>query len=57
MGDPPPTKARQMLKKGEVRPFLLSSLDPPRRVAELSLPVTPAKKERRTPKKASRASR
>ena len=38
MGDPPPTKARQMLTKGEVRPFVLSSLDPPRRVAELSLP-------------------
>ncbi len=38
MGDPPPTKARQVLTKGEVRPFVLSSLDPPRRVAELSLP-------------------
>ena len=35
MGDPPPTKARQVLTKGEVRPFVLSSLDPPRRVAEL----------------------
>jgi hypothetical protein len=57
MGDPPPTKARQMLKKGEVRPFVLSSLDPPRRVAELSLPLTPAKKGRRTAKKASKASR
>jgi hypothetical protein len=52
MGTPPPTKARQMLTKGEVRPFVLAGLDPPRRVAELALPartvsakaVTPAKK-------------
>ena len=39
MGTPPPTKARQVLKKGEVRPFVLAGLDPPRRVAELSLPA------------------
>jgi hypothetical protein len=38
MGNPPPTKARQVLAKGSVRPFLLASLDPPRRVAELALP-------------------
>ncbi len=38
MGTPPPTKARQVLKKGEVRPFVLAGLDPPRRVAELALP-------------------
>ena len=56
MGDPPPTKARQMLAKGEVRPFVLSSLDPPRRVAELSLPA-PAKKRRGPTKKAAKASR
>ncbi len=56
MGDPPPTKARQMLAKGEVRPFVLSSLDPPRRVAELSLPA-PAKKRRGSTKKAAKASR
>ena len=37
MGTPPPTKARQVLKKGEVRPFVLAGLDPPRRVAELTL--------------------
>ncbi len=37
MGTPPPTKARQVLKKGEVRPFVLAGLDPPRRVAELAL--------------------
>jgi Zc3h12a-like Ribonuclease NYN domain len=55
MGDPPPTKARQMLAKGEVRPFVLSSLDPPRRVAELSLPA-PAKKRRGSTKKAAKAS-
>jgi hypothetical protein len=39
MGTPPPTKARQVLKKGELRPFVLAGLDPPRRVAELSLPA------------------
>jgi hypothetical protein len=37
MGTPPPTKARQVLKKGEVRSFVLAGLDPPRRVAELAL--------------------
>jgi hypothetical protein len=57
MGDPPPTKARQVLTKGAVRPFVLSSLDPPRRVAELSLPEPPAKKRRGTGKKAARATR
>jgi hypothetical protein len=62
MGDPPPTKARQVLTKGSVRPFVLSSLDPPRRVAELSLPVAPvvaappAKKRRSPAKKAVKAS-
>ena len=55
MGSPPPTKARQMLTKGEVRPFVLSSLDPPRRVAELSLPAPPAKKRRSAAKKAAHA--
>jgi hypothetical protein len=55
MGNPPPTKARQMLTKGEVRPFVLSSLDPPRRVAELSLPAPPAKKRRGAAKKAAHA--
>ncbi|HTX63103.1 MAG TPA: hypothetical protein VMD28_05665, partial [Acidimicrobiales bacterium] len=38
MGDPPPTKARQVLKRGERRTFVLVALDPPRRVAELALP-------------------
>jgi Zc3h12a-like Ribonuclease NYN domain len=42
MGTPPPTKARQVLKKGEVRPFVLAGLDPPRRVAELALPAATA---------------
>jgi len=46
MGTPPPTKARQMLKKGEVRPFVLAGLDPPRRVAELALPPPAAEPER-----------
>lgn len=38
MGDPPPTKARQVLSRGEHRRFVLVGLDPPRRVAELALP-------------------
>jgi hypothetical protein len=56
MGDPPPTKARQVLAKGSVRPFVLSSLDPPRRVAELALPVA-APKRRGTAKKAAKAAK
>jgi hypothetical protein len=46
MGTPPPTKARQVLKKGELRPFVLAGLDPPRRVAELAIPPAPAPKKR-----------
>ena len=46
MGTPPPTKARQVLKKGEVRPFVLAGLDPPRRVAELALPSGTPEKQR-----------
>ncbi len=57
MGHPAPTKARQVLTKGEVRPFVLSSLDPPRRVAELALPEPPAKKRRGPAKKAAGAAR
>ena len=38
MGNPPPTKAREVLKRGERRRFVLVALDPPRRVAELVLP-------------------
>jgi Zc3h12a-like Ribonuclease NYN domain len=54
MGTPPPTKARQMLKKGEVRSFVLAGLDPPRRVAELALPSTrPAAGEQVAAKKAA----
>ena len=53
MGTPPPTKARQMLKKGEVRPFVLAGLDPPRRVAELALPPPAAEKKRAARKKAA----
>ena len=43
MGTPPPTRARQVLKKGEARPFVLAGLDPPRRVAELALPASAKK--------------
>ena len=51
MGDPPPTKARQMLKKGEMRPFVLAGLDPPRRVAELAIPRAEAPPRPRPGKK------
>jgi Zc3h12a-like Ribonuclease NYN domain len=54
MGSPPPTKARQVLKKGELRPFVLAGLDPPRRVAELALPA-PADEEERPARKRSSA--
>ena len=47
MGTPPPTKARKVLKKGEVRPFVLAGLDPPRRVAELALPTKERSKKQR----------
>jgi hypothetical protein len=47
MGTPPPTKARKVLKKGEVRPFVLAGLDPPRRVAELALPIGERPKKQR----------
>ena len=47
MGTPPPTKARKVLKKGEVRPFVLAGLDPPRRVAELALPIQVRPKKQR----------
>lgn len=40
MGDPAPLRAREVLKRGERRSFVLSGLDPPRRVAELALPVS-----------------
>jgi ribosomal protein S1 len=52
MGTPPPTKARQVLKKGEVRSFVLAGLDPPRRVAELAIPrELPAAPKRTAAKK------
>ncbi len=53
MGTPPPTKARQVLKKGEVRPFVLAGLDPPRRVAELALPASQPAAQRASRKKAA----
>ncbi len=62
MGTPPPTKARQVLKKGEVRSFVLAGLDPPRRVAELAIPpgapdakkVVPAEKVAPAPSPAAK---
>jgi hypothetical protein len=53
MGSPPPTKARQVLKKGEVRSFVLAGLDPPRRVAELALPPPAPEKKRPARKEAA----
>jgi Zc3h12a-like Ribonuclease NYN domain len=53
MGTPPPNKARQVLKKGEVRPFVLAGLDPPRRVAELALPSPATEAKRRGAEKAA----
>ena len=57
MGTPPPTKARQVLKKGETRPFVLAGLDPPRRVAELALPSRQAGKKGAAKKAAAPAKR
>jgi hypothetical protein len=38
LGDPAPRKAREVLTRGERRPFVLVGLDPPRRMAELATP-------------------
>jgi hypothetical protein len=38
MGDPAPRKAREVLTRGQRRPFVLVGLDPPRRMAELATP-------------------
>ena len=38
MGEPPPRAARDVLKKGETRTFVVQALDPPRRGIELALP-------------------
>ncbi len=54
MGTPPPTKAREVLTKGVTRSFVLSGLDPPRRVAELMVPPAPTKK-RGAAKKAAKS--
>jgi hypothetical protein len=39
LGDPPPTKARDVLTRGETRDFVLVALDASRRVADLALPA------------------
>jgi hypothetical protein len=38
LGDPPPRSARQVLRKGDDRTFVLQALDPQRRGIELALP-------------------
>jgi hypothetical protein len=43
LGDPAPTKAREVLTRGQRRAFVLIGLDPPRRMAELALPEMSSK--------------
>jgi hypothetical protein len=38
MGDPPPTRARDVVAKGERRPFVVQAVDAPRRAIEVALP-------------------
>jgi hypothetical protein len=38
MGNPPPRSAREVLTRGETRPFVVQALDAPRRGIELALP-------------------
>ncbi|HVE46172.1 MAG TPA: S1 RNA-binding domain-containing protein [Acidimicrobiales bacterium] len=38
LGDPPPRAAKDVLRKGEMRTFVVQALDPPRRGVELALP-------------------
>ncbi|PLS76483.1 MAG: hypothetical protein CYG61_01830, partial [Actinobacteria bacterium] len=38
LGDPPPRAAKDVLRKGETRAFVVQALDPPRRGVELALP-------------------
>src|SRR5680860_1278915 len=38
MGEPPPTRARDVLEKGEPRSFVVQAVDAPRRAIELALP-------------------
>jgi Zc3h12a-like ribonuclease protein len=38
MGEPPPRSAREVMKKGETRSFVIQAFDPPRRGVELALP-------------------
>ncbi len=38
MGDPPPRSARELMQRGERRPFVIQAFDPPRRGVEIALP-------------------
>jgi len=38
LSDPPPRSAKEVLKRGETRTFVVQALDPPRRGIELALP-------------------
>ena len=39
MGEPPPRSAREVMKRGERRPFVVQAFDPPRRGVEIALPA------------------
>ena len=39
MGDPPPRSAREVMKRGDRRPFTVQAFDPPRRGVEIALPA------------------
>ena len=55
MGTPPPTKAREMLTKGEVREFVLARSRPaPPGGGARRFPHPPAKKRRSPAKKAAK---
>ena len=53
MGSPPPTRAREVMKKGEVRTFVLAGLDAARRMAELSLPAPSSRRRAKGPTRAA----
>ncbi len=47
LADPPPRSAREILKRGEHRKFVVKALDPMRRGVELALPGVAASREHR----------
>ena len=60
LGDPPPTRARDVVRKGEQYEFTLLSIDATRRIAELGLALAPASEataQARTPTSKTSASK